>query len=173
MVSIFELFKIGIGPSSSHTVGPMVGACRFANRALEFLSSQPLWTDASLRIEVELFGSLALTGLGHATDVAILAGLSGHLPATSEPEAIAKRVSEIRTTQTLKLGGKRTLPFLESRDLLWRRNDFLPEHPNGFRIKLFVTNGQTKDIEPGHCSEEALFSDEYFSTGGGFVYSRD
>lgn len=151
----------------------MVGACRFANRALEFLSSQPLWTDASLRIEVELFGSLALTGLGHATDVAILAGLSGHLPATSEPEAIAKRVSEIRTTQTLKLGGKRTLPFLESRDLLWRRNDFLPEHPNGFRIKLFVTNGQTKDIEPGHCSEEVLFSDEYFSTGGGFVYTRD
>ncbi|XZE45765.1 L-serine ammonia-lyase [Pirellulaceae bacterium SH467] len=173
MVSIFELFKIGIGPSSSHTVGPMVGACRFANQALEFLGSHPPVADASLRVEVELFGSLALTGIGHATDIAILAGLSGHLPATSEPEGIAKRVSDIRATQTLQLGGKRMLPFLESRDLLWRRNDFLPEHPNGFRIKLVTSNESADDLEANRGNGEVLFSDEYFSTGGGFVYSRE
>ncbi len=171
MVSIFELFKIGVGPSSSHTVGPMVGACRFAKRALEQLRSNPPDAGVLPQIEVELFGSLALTGIGHATDVAILAGLSGHLPATSEPDAIAKTVAEIRSSKTLKLGGIHSVPFDEPKQLLWRRNDFLPEHPNGFRIQLKYV--RASELAGGQIPKQHVLSEDYFSTGGGFVYSRD
>ncbi|XZE33424.1 L-serine ammonia-lyase [Pirellulaceae bacterium SH501] len=171
MVSIFELFKIGVGPSSSHTVGPMVGACRFAKRALECLHSTPPPPNASPQIEVELFGSLALTGIGHATDVAILAGLSGHLPATSEPDGIAKTVAEIRSSKTLRLAGQSPVPFDEPKQLLWRRNDFLPEHPNGFRIQLkYVHSSGPHGKED---SPQTILAEDYFSTGGGFVYSRE
>jgi L-serine dehydratase len=149
----------------------MVGACRFADRASACLSSNPPGANAVPQIEVELFGSLALTGIGHATDVAILAGLSGHLPATSEPDAIAKTVAAIRSSKTLKLGGKHSVPFDEPTQLLWRRNDTLPEHPNGFRIQLKYV--PSKGEAGSEVSQQTILSEDYFSTGGGFVYSRE
>ena len=106
MISIFELFKVGVGPSSSHTVGPMVGANRFAKQAVAFLkANEAHWNPTLIAIEVELYGSLALTGIGHATDMAILAGLSGCLPAISEPHEISESVKRAREEETLRLGG--------------------------------------------------------------------
>src|SRR5271165_2272191 len=90
--SLFDLYKIGVGPSSSHTMGPMRAACRFARE----LGTHSL-LDRVARVHVDLYGSLALTGLGHATDRAILLGLSGHEPATIDPAAIASTVAAIRT----------------------------------------------------------------------------
>ena len=164
MISIFELFKVGVGPSSSHTVGPMVGANRFAKQAVSFLKSHnALSNPASIALEVELYGSLALTGVGHATDMAILAGLSGCLPATSEPHEIAESVKRAREEQTLRLGGEILIPFVEATDLKWLRNATMPEHPNAMRFRLIERSSQRNNI---------LLEEDYFSTGGGFVYDR-
>jgi L-serine dehydratase len=160
MVSIFELFKIGIGPSSSHTVGPMIGACRFAKAAL--LARQRQRTDPQIaRVVVKLYGSLALTGEGHATDVAILAGLTGLLPDRTDPATIRSRVDEIRQTKRLRLHDEVDILFDESTDLQWLRNETLPQHPNGIQFQLFDSRGAV------------VFADQYFSTGGGFVYSLE
>src|SRR6201996_8361981 len=105
-VSVFDLFKIGIGPSSSHTVGPMIAACRFASHI----------EDANLlafvtRVRAELFGSLGATGKGHGTDKAVLLGLEGNLPDLIDPDLIAPRLKEIRETKRLKLLGKHEVAF--------------------------------------------------------------
>lgn len=107
-VSVFDLFKIGIGPSSSHTVGPMIAACRFASHI----------EDASLlgfvtRVRAELFGSLGATGKGHGTDKAVLLGLEGNLPDLIDPDLIAPRLREIRETKRLMLLGKHAVAFEE------------------------------------------------------------
>src|SRR6478609_9895456 len=105
-VSVFDLFKIGIGPSSSHTVGPMIAACRFASHI----------EDANLlafvtRVRAELFGSLGATGKGHGTDKAVLLGLEGNLPDLIDPDLIAPRLKEIRETRRLMLLGKHAVAF--------------------------------------------------------------
>jgi L-serine dehydratase len=168
MISIFELFKVGVGPSSSHTVGPMVGANRFAKQAVAFLkANEAHWNPSLIAIEVELYGSLALTGIGHATDMAILAGLSGCLPATSEPHEISESVKRAREEETLRLGGEIPIRFVEATDLKWLRNDTMPEHPNAMRLRL------VERIVPGHSlGDKVLLEEDYFSTGGGFVYDR-
>jgi len=155
MYSVFDLFKIGVGPSSSHTVGPMIAACRFAELAIACEQRPRI-----ARVQIKLYGSLALTGMGHATDIALLAGLSGCLPDRTEPEMIQGTVASLRRDQRLNLGGKHQIPFDESKDLLWLRNQSLPQHPNAIDFSCVDSSGV------------ALISERYFSTGGGFVYSE-
>jgi L-serine dehydratase len=157
MTSLFDLYKIGVGPSSSHTMGPMRAACRFA-RELEQRGKLELVE----RVQAELYGSLALTGLGHGTDRAVLLGLAGNEPASIDPAVIESTVAEIRTTKQLKLAGKRSIDFDESRDLLFRRETMFPpgattQHPNGLRMTAFDAGG--------NVIEQRTF----FSIGGGFI----
>jgi len=157
MTSLFDLYKIGIGPSSSHTMGPMRAALRFVQ---ELMNSNLLIRTA--RVQAELYGSLALTGIGHATDRAMLLGLSGHEPATVDPEAIGSVVANIRSTHQLSLAGKHAIHFDEETDLLFHRDQMYPpeaqlHHPNGIRLTAFDDSGT------------ALASRIYFSIGGGFV----
>jgi len=167
-VSVFDLFKIGIGPSSSHTVGPMIAACRFASHI----------EDANLlgfvqRVRVDLFGSLGATGKGHGTDKAILLGLEGNLPDTIDPDTIGPRLMTIRETRRLSLLGKHPVRFEERDHLGFYRKMMscgatLMEpmnasfvHPNGMRFQAFDEHDQL------------LVEKEYYSIGGGFVVNRD
>jgi L-serine dehydratase len=157
--SLFELFKIGIGPSSSHTMGPMRAALRFARE----LESTGLTSQAA-SVQVDLYGSLALTGLGHGTDRAILLGLSGHTPEGIDPAQIEAKLSAIRTARTLQLPGHRTIPFDEARHLLFHRDQMYPvagivSHPNGMRFSAFDSGGGL------------LLQRIFFSIGGGFIVS--
>lgn len=150
--SVFDLFKIGIGPSSSHTVGPMRAAREFA----EHLNHSQLLAKTE-RIKTELFGSLALTGVGHATDRAILLGLSGEAPERIDPAAIEQIVLKIRAEQSLAVLGKHPLRFAESQDLLFLNDETLPGHPNAMRFSAFDKAGQV------------IQSAVYYSIGGGFI----
>jgi len=158
--SLFELFKIGIGPSSSHTVGPMRAALRFVQE----LQASSSFTDTA-RVQIDLFGSLALTGIGHATDRAILLGLSGEAPDTVDPARIEDLLAQIRQSQTLALGGSHSISFHEPADLLFHRNQMYPNpehptHPNGIRFTAFDASG------------DALHSGIFYSVGGGFILSQ-
>ncbi|MDH3789387.1 MAG: L-serine ammonia-lyase [Xanthomonadales bacterium] len=155
-VSIFDLFKIGIGPSSSHTVGPMKAACMFARR----LEEQDLLSDV-FRVEVSLFGSLAHTGRGHGTDKAVMLGLQGELPDSVDPERIDSMLARIETNRSISLLGRHEIPFVLKKDLLFRKRELLPYHPNGMRFNAFDRQ------------ENMLKSSEYYSVGGGFVVNRD
>jgi L-serine dehydratase len=164
MNSVFEIFKIGVGPSSSHTMGPMVAANRFSNKAADLALGRGL-SAQQLRICVRLYGSLALTGIGHATDGAILAGLSGCLPAKSETDEIAQAVKSIRTSNQLSLAGRFSIGFEEARDVHWLRNETMPEHPNAMKFQLL-------EVDSSNIDGQVLLEEDYFSTGGGFVYDR-
>jgi L-serine dehydratase len=157
--SLFELFKIGIGPSSSHTMGPMRAALRFARE----LESTGL-TSQTASIQVDLYGSLALTGHGHGTDRAILLGLSGETPEGIDPAEIEAKLSAIRNARTLQLPGHRAIPFDETRHLLFHRDQMYPvagiiSHPNGMRFSAFDSAGGL------------LLERIFFSIGGGFIVS--
>jgi len=150
--SIFEIFKVGVGPSSSHTVGPMRAARRFVQEL----------ADCSLlervaRVRTELFGSLALTGLGHATDRAIVLGLSGEEPETIDPATIYEKVGSIRQRREIKLQGQRLIPFHEDRDLLFLKTETLPGHSNAMRFTAFDAGGAE------------LHAAVFYSVGGGFI----
>ncbi len=149
-ISIFDIFKIGIGPSSSHTMGPMRAAARFAAT----LAGDP---NSVSRLSIELFGSLALTGRGHRTDQAIVLGLEGHLPDQIDPDAIAPTLERIRSEGKLRLGDGRSIEFSESRDLLMRGDQLLPGHSNGMRFTASDAGGAV------------VLRREYFSIGGGFI----
>jgi L-serine dehydratase len=151
MVGVFDLFKIGVGPSSSHTMGPMTAACRFAGTLRERGLLQQV-----TRVTVQLYGSLALTGKGHATDTAVMLGLCGHAPADIDPDAAALRVAAIRAGEPLPLAGQHALRFEDSRDIQWLRTQSLPGHPNALRLNAFAGDA------PVH---QAV----YYSVGGGFV----
>ena len=154
MVGVFDLFKIGVGPSSSHTMGPMTAACRFAHS----LQEQGLLQRVS-RVSVQLYGSLALTGRGHATDTAVMLGLCGQQPATIEPDAAAVQVAAIRAGALLPLAGRHPIEFIEPRDIEWLAQS-LPRHPNALQLCAF---------EDGSCVHRAT----YYSVGGGFVVCDD
>lgn len=154
-LSIFDLFKIGIGPSSSHTVGPMLAASRF----IEQLENRALLSQIS-RVKTELFGSLALTGVGHATDTAVLLGLSGEVPDQIKPETVEPLVQTIRQEHRLKLAGEIEIQFNEDKDLVFNYAESLPEHPNGMRFSAFDSAGIV------------CFDAVYYSVGGGFVLSE-
>src|SRR5580658_4172541 len=157
--SLFELFKIGIGPSSSHTVGPMRAALRF----LRELDARHL-LDKVQSITIDLYGSLALTGHGHGTDRAILLGLLGESPDTVALDQIDAMLERVRGEHRLKLMGRRDIPFVESEQLRFHRNQMYPDaeratHPNGMRFTVFDAAG------------EAIASDVFYSIGGGFILS--
>jgi L-serine dehydratase len=142
-ISVFDLFKVGIGPSSSHTVGPMKAARMFASS----LSGVPL-----TRIEVTLYGSLGLTGKGHGSDKAVYLGLEGELPETVDVDSIPKRLADILARSAVRLPDGREIPV----SLEFNRRKKLPQHPNGMR---FVARGE----------DDVLAEKVYFSVGGGFV----
>ncbi len=152
MISIFDLLKVGVGPSSSHTVGPMLATLQFVQELASAVEPARVH-----RLQVELFGSLALTGIGHRTDRAVIAGLSGHHPRTVEPQAIDPLFAEVDAGQMLRWLGQHAIGFELHRDLLWHREQFLPQHPNGIRC---TASDQLSDV---------LLSQEFFSVGGGFV----
>jgi L-serine dehydratase len=157
--SLFELFKIGIGPSSSHTVGPMRAALRFVHE----LQASETFTKTT-RIQIDLFGSLALTGIGHGTDRAILLGLSGHAPDTVDPTQIESILEHIRQSQTFSLASTLTIPFHEPTDLLFHRNQMYPDpthptHPNGITLTAFDS------------AATIISSNTFYSIGGGFILS--
>ncbi|MCB1761128.1 MAG: L-serine ammonia-lyase [Gammaproteobacteria bacterium] len=151
-ISIFDLFNIGIGPSSSHTVGPM----RAARRFVELLCERSLIAKTR-RLQVELFGSLGATGKGHGSDKAILLGLEGETPELVDTGEIDRRLAEIRQRCTLQLTTAHTVAFNESHDLLLHKKRSLPYHSNGMRFTAFdERNGK-------------LLVTHYYSVGGGFV----
>lgn len=147
-ISVADLFTIGIGPSSSHTVGPMRAAWRFAN---ELAAGQ----QDIKEVTVELFGSLALTGKGHNTDIAVLLGLSGWQPETVDPDAVQGIVTDIRQSGALQIGGKRAVAFHEAKHLCFRMGEFLPAHPNAMRFSALTARGE--------------ISRTYYSVGGGAI----
>ena len=151
-LSVFDLFKIGIGPSSSHTVGPMRAALRF----VESLAESNL-LDGVARVRCDLYGSLALTGRGHATDKAVLLGLLGKHPETVDPDQVDALASGVRGAERMSLMGRREVTFRESDDLLFHQDESLPLHPNGVRFTAL------------DASDETLRAEEYYSVGGGFV----
>ena len=156
-VSTFDLYKIGIGPSSSHTVGPMRAAARFVSHWL--LENDVLARTA--RIRAEVFGSLALTGRGHGTDKAVLMGLEGHWPNEIDPDIIPPALERIRASKRLRLGGQHEIAFDEKRDLVMNKRQKLPFHTNGMRFTAFDADG----VE--------LATRDYYSVGGGFVVNQD
>ena len=150
-LSVFDLFKVGIGPSSSHTVGPMLAASRFVGG---------LATRGELgrvtRVVTDLYGSLALTGRGHATDKAVILGLSGETPALVDPDTADALVELARATGTLRLNGIHRIAFHENQQLLFHETIFLPIHPNGIRFTAYQ-------------NDEIVAREVYYSVGGGFV----
>ncbi|WP_454711488.1 L-serine ammonia-lyase [Cupriavidus nantongensis] len=151
-VSVFDLFKVGIGPSSSHTVGPMRAALMFA-QGLERDGLLP--RVASVR--VELYGSLGATGKGHGTDKGVILGLMGEAPDTIDPDSIDTRLAALRQTRELSLLGRHLVPFVEKEHIAFYRREAMAEHPNGMKFHAFDAGGAT------------LREARYLSVGGGFV----
>jgi L-serine dehydratase len=151
-VSVFDLFSIGIGPSSSHTVGPMKAAKTFVTT----LDASHQLADVH-NIKVELFGSLAYTGKGHGTDFAILLGLEGSAPDTVNPDIIKPRAAEIIMQKQLKVCDKRDIAFHYETDLIFNFKDALPAHTNGMRFTAY------------NAQHEVINTNIFYSMGGGFI----
>ncbi len=154
-LSTFDLFKIGIGPSSSHTVGPMRAAAMF----VQALREAGLLA-AVQRVRCELYGSLGATGKGHGSDRAVMLGLEGEEPDRIDPACILPRLEQIREAKALRLGGEHAVAFQEREDLLFKRKT-LPFHANGMQL---VALG---------ADQQPLLEKTYYSVGGGFVVTQD
>ncbi len=150
-ISVFDLFKVGVGPSSSHTVGPMVAAADFATH----LEQHTLVADVR-RIKVDLYGSLSATGVGHGTDNSVVIGLMGERPHSIDPEIILPEVATLKESNRLKLLGQHPIEFIWSRDMKLL-DENLPYHPNAMRLSAFGADG------------DLLYANTYYSIGGGFV----
>ena len=162
-ISVLELFKIGIGPSSSHTVGPMVAAHDFVGRVREFLAQKPgaqAAQMAELRLRCTLKGSLAYTGKGHASERAVTLGLHGYLPDALVEEDIDALVTRLAEARQVELTENKTARFHSTHDIIFDLEAPLPEHPNGLVFELLDSQGATQ------------FSKTYFSIGGGFISTR-
>ncbi len=155
-LSVLDIFKIGIGPSSSHTMGPMNAARRFAHT----LRDRSL-LESTTQVGAQLYGSLALTGRGHCTDLAILLGLEGHAPDELDPTLVEPTLQRIRHLKQLLLAGEKLIHFDEPMDVLWHRDQTLPSHSNGMRFTALGLSG------------EVLLREEYYSLGGGFISRSD
>jgi len=154
-ISVFDLFKIGLGPSSSHTVGPMRAAQRFAH---ELVADGKL--EGVMRVVVDLYGSLALTGRGHGTDRAILLGLSGETPDRIDPDQVGPKMQRMREQRALLLDGRHLIPFVEQDHLRFRVDKTLAFHSNGMRFTAYDAAG-------------AIVAREvFYSVGGGFVVTE-
>ncbi|PWG62783.1 L-serine ammonia-lyase [Sediminicurvatus halobius] len=155
-ISLFELFRIGIGPSSSHTVGPMEAARRFASG----LRDGGLLA-AVQRLRIDLYGALGATGRGHGTGPAVLMGLEGAAPDTVDPDAMRERTAARRETGELRLAGERSIALDEATDLVYHKRESLPEHPNGLILTALGGDG------------DVLRQRTYYSVGGGFIRDPD
>jgi L-serine dehydratase len=155
-VSVFDLFKVGIGPSSSHTVGPMRAAKLFAQRLAAHGQ-----TGLTHKLRVELYGSLGATGYGHGSDKAVILGLMGHDPDTVPVDDVDQLIAQVRQQGSLTLLGVHTLRFNEAQDLRFIPEQSLPFHPNGLRFVAQDAQGQ--------MLQQAV----YYSVGGGFVLSQE
>ena len=154
-ISVFDIFKIGVGPSSSHTVGPM----RAANFLLKKLNKHGIF-DQVTRVQCELFGSLGSTGRGHHTDRAVIWGLQGEAPETIDPDQQDPLFRSVLESEELLLGGQRPIGFFYDRDILFKGEELLPFHPNGMRFTVFGNN------------DRSLFIKEFYSIGGGFIVGK-
>ena len=159
-LSVFDIFKVGIGPSSSHTMGPMRAAREFA-LGLE----RDGLLEKTQQIAVRLYGSLALTGAGHGTDRAVLAGLEGAEPETVDPDSIDPLLQRIRSTGRINLLGRHEIPFDEPMQLLFMYHERLPRHSNGMRFTALAA----ESAGAGRVLREV----DYYSIGGGFVVRGD
>jgi iron-sulfur-dependent L-serine dehydratase single chain form len=155
-ISVFDLFKIGIGPSSSHTGGPMAAAHRFARGLFD---DGLLEKTASVR--TILYGSLGLTGKGHGSDKAVMLGLEGDKPELVDVEGVDARVAAARSSGVICLFGDHEVPFVVGDHLVFERNKSLPHHPNGMRFTAY------------DASDTPLREKVYYSVGGGFVVDED
>lgn len=156
-VSVFDLFKIGIGPSSSHTVGPMRAAARFAEHWL----AEKGVLERVARVRCELFGSLAMTGRGHGTDKAVLLGFEGEWPDKVNPDEIPATLERIRSSKRIRILGRHEIDFDEKTDLVFNKRQKLPFHTNGMRFSAYDADGNE------------LATRDYYSVGGGFVVNPD
>lgn len=155
-VSLFQIFSIGIGPSSSHTVGPMRAALAF----MQTIEKNGRLSEIS-NVRIELFGSLAMTGTGHGTDIAILLGLEGETPEGIDPGIVDIRMSGIINSSSLNLLQKKKIAFNLTTDFLSHKGQRLPYHSNALRFKAFDASGKE------------LFTQIYYSTGGGFIVDHE
>ncbi|THV59781.1 L-serine ammonia-lyase [Flagellimonas alvinocaridis] len=153
-ISVFDMLKIGVGPSSSHTLGPW----RAAERWIGELKEQNIFDDIE-QVSVSLFGSLSLTGKGHATDIAVVMGLLGTDPETVPIDSIDKDIENLKSNSTLQLGGTRSIKFDFKNDIVFKK-EFLPFHSNGIRFEAQLSNGKST-------------SETYYSIGGGFVVKEE
>lgn len=153
--SVFDLFKIGIGPSSSHTVGPMKAAGLFLSKLID---NQQF--DKTIKIQIEFFGSLAFTGKGHHTDRAVLLGLSGFVPETVNPEKIENTIRTIKNSNVMFLNQEKEIPFDPEMDIRYNFTDTKPAHPNALEFTALSKN------------EEIITQQLYYSIGGGFVVTE-
>ncbi len=151
-ISLFDLFKIGIGPSSSHTTGPMRACQMFTN----LLKSHRL-VEKTHRIRVDLYGSLGATGYGHASDIACILGLMGEKPETTDPAQTKTYLDKIKQEHCLYLNKTQSINFDHQRDIILHHDQFLPEHPNGMKIQAF------------DADDHLVMARTYYSIGGGFV----
>lgn len=151
-ISVFDMLKIGVGPSSSHTLGPWKAALAF----LEEINQKDLWDETQF-VEVHLYGSLALTGVGHGTDLAILLGLTGYDPENIALNLVTEVPNQIRSSHLLQLGQKKPIHFIEKAHLLFHFTETLPFHPNGMRFSIENQQGQT------------ILDRTFYSIGGGFI----
>jgi L-serine dehydratase len=154
-ISVFDIFKIGVGPSSSHTMGPWRAAQAFVLK---------LRQDGNLphtvRVVTDLFGSLAKTGHGHGTDIAVMLGLSGDDPVTCDTSTIDDRISAMKEAGRLRLGGSHGVDFAYLRDVVFHMDTTLPFHPNGVRFTAWLSDGRT-------------VAETYYSVGGGFIVQEN
>lgn len=155
MIRVSDLFKIGIGPSSSHTVGPMVAANQFLQSIEKYQTVSNI-----IKIDIDLFGSLAATGKGHATDKAVLLGLLGHEPKTIDTRYTEDYLIPIMQESVLSIAGKHTIHFSYEKNLNWYDNTVLPYHPNALTITATF-------------KDETTYQQTYYSVGGGFVVSAN
>ncbi|WP_198263981.1 L-serine ammonia-lyase [sulfur-oxidizing endosymbiont of Gigantopelta aegis] len=154
-ISVLELFKVGIGPSSSHTMGPMLAAYEFTRLIKQYLSTHP--NEQKLSIQCVLKGSLSLTGKGHATDRAVALGLQGYTPIEVADEDLDSIVQRIWQDKNIKIDEQCHVSFSPAEDIIFDQGEALPEHPNGLILNLLDAAG------------EVLLSETYFSIGGGFI----
>ena len=154
-ISVFEIIKVGIGPSSSHTMGPWNAAEMFLEEIKKFQSLQNV-----KEIYVEFFGSLAKTGVGHGTDIAAMLGLCGENFKEIDTDTIDVKITEIKNSSQLNLGGEKVLPFVYGENLILNMEKSLDFHPNGMVFKAIFENGE-------------ILEKDYYSVGGGFVATKE
>ncbi len=155
-ISVFDLFRIGIGPSSSHTVGPMLAAGMFLDQLKKQNALAQVW-----RVKTELFGSLGATGKGHGSDTAVLLGLLGEHPETVDIDSVAAKLARIRERKCIEIAGVHEIAFCEAKDLILNKRKSLPFHPNGMTLLALDCNG------------DELLTKTYYSVGGGFVVCEE